>query len=738
MPFFSPLWARGPRVVLLPPRARRDVAAWCCRAELARSARSSSDGGAAALPGHAGSSRCRSRPGARSSTIWASRAERVSVVPPGHRRPLHARRATSRSDAARRGRRAAQAGEALRPARSRARRRCSAATPDLEVVIVGEGYERAALEDRVAALGAGGWLAPGRPRRRRRARRPLPAGVGAGQRVGPRGLGHDAHRGGGLRHAGRGHPHRRPRDAVVDGESGLLADDAGASSRGASTAVLGDATLRDALGRRRARPRGRASPGRRRPRGTLDALADEARHRPTGARPTAASARPTRRASRPGSPASRRRIRRPASGRSARRRPAASAARRRRLRPAAAHRTGQGRRRHQALPLPRPRPAAGRGRLLWDPNVGLGTVTHQNIGYLLPMGPCYWVFDASASPTGWPSASGSARSCSRPAPACATCSRMPRRTAAAPPGGPPGRHRGRPRLHAQPYVLAYSAASRVILLPWAALPWLIGLLRARRGAAAGATRPCSPSWSRTVGGDQRHCARLRRPGRRCCGCLRDLGDRESPRSGGRSAPLLRIGVLTLVTPAVVDRRAAGPRAATASGPPATPRRYRPSPRRRRRPEVLRGPRLLVLLRHATGSAVDRAAAALHPARLAASLVSFCLPVLGPRWPRPSCAGATGPSSSSSSSSGSSSPSAPTPTTTRRPSAASSSGGRARRRPAWRSRNTRGPCPSWCSAWRVAARRRRRPPSAAGCPGRALLAGRPPCASCWSWSTCRRC
>jgi hypothetical protein len=27
---------------------------------------------------------------------------------------------------------------------------------------------------------------------------------------------------------------------------------------------------------------------------------------------------------------------------------------------------------------------------VWDPHVGLGTVTHENIGYLLPMGPFYW------------------------------------------------------------------------------------------------------------------------------------------------------------------------------------------------------------------------------------------------------------------------------------------------------------------------------------------------------------
>src|SRR3954466_5696420 len=37
------------------------------------------------------------------------------------------------------------------------------------------------------------------------------------------------------------------------------------------------------------------------------------------------------------------------------------------------------------------------GRLLerafsmWDPNIGMGTVTHQNIGYLFPMGPYYWL-----------------------------------------------------------------------------------------------------------------------------------------------------------------------------------------------------------------------------------------------------------------------------------------------------------------------------------------------------------
>ena len=30
---------------------------------------------------------------------------------------------------------------------------------------------------------------------------------------------------------------------------------------------------------------------------------------------------------------------------------------------------------------------------LWSPSVGAGGVTHQNIGYLWPMGPWFWVFD---------------------------------------------------------------------------------------------------------------------------------------------------------------------------------------------------------------------------------------------------------------------------------------------------------------------------------------------------------
>ena len=33
----------------------------------------------------------------------------------------------------------------------------------------------------------------------------------------------------------------------------------------------------------------------------------------------------------------------------------------------------------------------GRAAAMWDPHIGFGTVTHQNIGYLFPMGPWYQI-----------------------------------------------------------------------------------------------------------------------------------------------------------------------------------------------------------------------------------------------------------------------------------------------------------------------------------------------------------
>jgi arabinofuranan 3-O-arabinosyltransferase len=35
---------------------------------------------------------------------------------------------------------------------------------------------------------------------------------------------------------------------------------------------------------------------------------------------------------------------------------------------------------------------------MWDPSIGLGTVTHQNVGYLWPIGPFYWLFERLGVP----------------------------------------------------------------------------------------------------------------------------------------------------------------------------------------------------------------------------------------------------------------------------------------------------------------------------------------------------
>ncbi len=105
---------------------------------------------------------------------------------------------------------------------------------------------------------------------------------------------------------------------------------------------------------------------------------------------------------------------------------------------------------------------------MWDPGIGTGTVTHQNIGYLWPMGPWYRLGDLLGLPDwvtqrlwlgtllllaglgvrwllrtiGWSGAGVLIAALAY-------------------------------QLH--PYLLDYSARISVILLPWAGLPWLIGL-----------------------------------------------------------------------------------------------------------------------------------------------------------------------------------------------------------------------------------------------------------------------
>ena len=113
---------------------------------------------------------------------------------------------------------------------------------------------------------------------------------------------------------------------------------------------------------------------------------------------------------------------------------------------------------------------------LWDSDVALGTVTHQTIGYLWPMGPFYWLAETLQSPD-WLAQRlwlGSILF------AAAAGVRYLLKTLD---------WRGEGLLVAMlayelsPYVLHYSARISAVLLPFAGLPWMIALTirAARRG-----------------------------------------------------------------------------------------------------------------------------------------------------------------------------------------------------------------------------------------------------------------
>ncbi|MGI9579209.1 MAG: alpha-(1-_3)-arabinofuranosyltransferase domain-containing protein, partial [Microthrixaceae bacterium] len=110
----------------------------------------------------------------------------------------------------------------------------------------------------------------------------------------------------------------------------------------------------------------------------------------------------------------------------------------------------------------------GRAVSMWDTNIGLGTVTHQNIGYLWPMGPWYWLFDTIGVPD-W------------------IAQRLWLGTIIFAAGMGvrfmlrelrwvgPGLTVASFAYALSPYLLHYGARISVILLPFAGLPWLIGI-----------------------------------------------------------------------------------------------------------------------------------------------------------------------------------------------------------------------------------------------------------------------
>ena len=156
MPFMSPLWARTPHVtwlhhvhaemwdMTLPPRlaTRRPHARVDDRADV--------------LPPHA------DRDAVELVEARARRRSRLQAIDgargPAGRRPALLAGRREVADAARRRGRPARAGQALRDPRRRGRRACAPAHPDLELVIVGEGYRREQLEAQIHEAGAERWI----------------------------------------------------------------------------------------------------------------------------------------------------------------------------------------------------------------------------------------------------------------------------------------------------------------------------------------------------------------------------------------------------------------------------------------------------------------------------------------------------------------------------------------------------------------------------------------------------
>ena len=371
MPFFSPLWATGPRVVFLhhvhadmwqhgaaartwPASATRSSAA--SRPRIYR--RQPDDHPVAVVEG--GDARAR----LPATELRRGRPARAST-------PASRPGGTAQRHPARRRRRPPRAGQALRPAHPRRRRGPALGARTSSSSIVGTGPDRARARGRWSTRSTPG------------AASASPAGsattscVDLYRRRGswPRA---SVREGWGMtltEAAACGTPAVATRiaghvDAVADGASGLLADD--------------DAEPRPPARPRRHRRRRSASgsqPERSRTpaRFTWDATRPPASWRPWPTRPLRPTAAPPRRPHRvePRAPAA----------------PARGGARSAILAaiiyvPLLLTQPGQVGADTKTLPLPRPRPAARAGPAsMWDPNIGLGTVTHQNIGYLWPIGP---------------------------------------------------------------------------------------------------------------------------------------------------------------------------------------------------------------------------------------------------------------------------------------------------------------------------------------------------------------
>ncbi|MCJ7670685.1 MAG: DUF3367 domain-containing protein, partial [Acidimicrobiia bacterium] len=118
-----------------------------------------------------------------------------------------------------------------------------------------------------------------------------------------------------------------------------------------------------------------------------------------------------------------------------------------------------------------------RSAYLWSDHLGTGTVPHQGIGYLFPMGPYYWAMDQLGVPD-WVAQRLWMGSISFAAAVGALWLLTMLGTRRS------GALVGALVYILTPYQVAFTARISVLLLPWAALPWLVGLTAralARRG-----------------------------------------------------------------------------------------------------------------------------------------------------------------------------------------------------------------------------------------------------------------
>jgi arabinofuranan 3-O-arabinosyltransferase len=117
-----------------------------------------------------------------------------------------------------------------------------------------------------------------------------------------------------------------------------------------------------------------------------------------------------------------------------------------------------------------------RAPYLWDQHVGFGTVSHQIIGYLFPMGPYFWLTEHLGVPTWIAQRLWLGTIALAAALGARWLFRMLGVSRA-------GAIAGALVYMLTPYQLAFTARISVLLLAWAGLPWLVGLtMRAvRRG-----------------------------------------------------------------------------------------------------------------------------------------------------------------------------------------------------------------------------------------------------------------